>query len=52
MFCLNRPHKIRFFKGSLPQILLGSLLNALPQILVKNVTLNCEIDRKNERKER
>ena len=27
MVCLGRPYHFKFFKGCLPQILLGSLLN-------------------------
>ena len=28
-FCLGRPYRFTFFKGSLPQILLGPFLNIL-----------------------
>ena len=33
MFCLSRPYTFKFFKGCLPQILLGPLLNTLSQML-------------------
>ena len=32
MVCLSRPYHFKFFKGCLPQISLGSLLNTLSQI--------------------
>ena len=34
MVCLGRPYHFHFFKGCLPQILLGPFLNTLSQILV------------------
>ena len=34
MVCLSRPYPFKFFKGSLPQILLGLLLNTLSHISV------------------
>ena len=33
MVCLSRPYHFKFFKGCLPQILLGPFLNTLNQIL-------------------
>ena len=30
--CLSRPHHFKFFKGCLPQILLGPFLNTLSKI--------------------
>ena len=35
MFCLSRPYHFKFFKGSLPQISLGSFLNTLSHLLFK-----------------
>ena len=32
MACLSGPYSFKFFKGCLPQLLLGPLLNTLPQI--------------------
>ena len=32
MVCLNRPYPFKFFKGCLPQILLGPFLNTLSQM--------------------
>ena len=32
--CLSRPYSFNFFKGCLPQILLGPILNTLSQILL------------------
>ena len=32
MVCLRRPYSFKFFKGCLPKILLGSLLNTLPHM--------------------
>ena len=32
MVCLKRPNPFKFFKGCLPQNVLSSLLNTLPQI--------------------
>ena len=32
MVCLKRPHPFKFFKGCLPQNVLSSLLNTLPQM--------------------
>ena len=34
MVCLSRPYPFRFFKGFLPQILLGLLLNTFSQIYI------------------
>ena len=34
MVYLSRPYHFKFFKGSLPQVLLGSLLNTLSQIIL------------------
>ena len=34
MVCWGRPHHFKFFKGWLPQILLGPFLNTLPQIIL------------------
>ena len=34
MVCLGRPGDFKFFKGSLPQILLGQFLNALTRMLL------------------
>ena len=33
MVCLSRPYTVDFFKGCLPQILPGPLLNTLPYVL-------------------
>ena len=41
MVCLSRPYPFKFFKGCLPQILLGPLLNTLSQIK-KNLAANLE----------
>ena len=35
MVSLCRPYPSKFFKGSLPQILLGPFLNTLPHILLE-----------------
>ena len=35
MVSLNRPYHFKFFKGCLPQILLGPFLNTLTHILIK-----------------
>ena len=48
MVCLSRPYPIRFFKGCLPQILLGPFLNTLYHLekdeeLIKNVSDDCKI---------
>ena len=32
MTCLNRPYQLKFFKGCLPQMLLGPLLNIFSQL--------------------
>ena len=32
--CLSRPYYVKFFKGCLPQVLLGSFLNTLSHIFV------------------
>ena len=32
MTCLNRPYHLKFFKGCLPQMLLGPLLNIFSQL--------------------
>ena len=34
MVCLGRPGDFKFFKGCLPQILLGQFLNALTRMLL------------------
>ena len=31
--CLSRPYHLKFFKGCIPQILLGRFLNTLPHII-------------------
>ena len=33
MVCLGRPYRFKFFKGCLPQILLGLFLNTLTQMI-------------------
>ena len=34
MACLGRPHHYKFFKGCIPQVLLGPFLNTLTHLLV------------------
>ena len=34
MVCVGRPYHFKFFKGCLPQILLGPFLNALTQLFL------------------
>ena len=34
MVCLGGPYHFKFFKGCLPQILLGPFLNALTQVVL------------------
>ena len=36
MVCLSRPYPFKFFKGCLPQILLGPLLNTLSQMFLRS----------------
>ena len=38
MVFLSRPYSFKFFKGCLPQILLGLFLNTLSQIIVRFLT--------------
>ena len=38
-YCLSRPYPFKFFKGCLPQILLGPLLNTLSQIKLTELTV-------------
>ena len=35
MVCLSRPHRFKFFKGCLPQVLLGPILNTLTHIIIQ-----------------
>ena len=35
MVCLSRPHRFIFFKGCLPQVLLGPFLNTLTHIIIQ-----------------
>ena len=45
MVCLGRPDYFNFFKGCLPQILLGSFLNTLTQMtLMKMMKVTLGID--------
>ena len=37
--CLGRPYHFNFFKGCLPQILLGLFLNTVTHILMKNMLI-------------
>ena len=37
MACLSRPHYFKFFKGCLPQILLGPFLNTFSHILLSKL---------------
>ena len=37
---LSRPYPFKFFKGCLPQILLGPFLTILTQLRVTNLTIN------------
>ena len=37
MVCSGRPYPFKFFKGCLPQILLGSLLNSLSRLYFNRV---------------
>ena len=39
MVCLSRPYHLNFFKGCLPQILLGTFLNTLSRIFLSSDTL-------------
>ena len=39
MVCLSRPYHFKFFKGCLPQILLGPFLNTLTQIILSSLAL-------------
>ena len=38
MICLSRPYPFKFFKGYLPQILPGPLLNTLSHMLLSEET--------------
>ena len=38
MVCLGRPYPFNFFKGCLPQILLGPFLNTLSHITLRAIT--------------
>ena len=40
MVCLGRPYHFKFFKGCLPQILLGPFLNTLNQMFSTNIIFN------------
>ena len=44
MVCLDRPYHFKFFKGYLPQILLGSFQNTLPHIHFKTQKLVLNYD--------
>ena len=37
MICLGRPYHFKFFKGCLPQILLGPFLNTLTDLFLPHV---------------
>ena len=39
MACLSRPYHFKFFKGCLPQILLGPLFNTLSHILILKLSV-------------
>ena len=43
MICLSRPYPFKFFKGCLPKILLGLLLNTLSYMFLRTVMANEEI---------
>ena len=38
MVSLNRPYQLKFYKGCLPQILLGPFLKTLTHVSIQNVT--------------
>ena len=41
-FCLSRPYSFKYFKGCLPQILLGPFLNTLSHIVPLHKIVNYE----------
>ena len=43
--CLSRTYHFKFFKGCLPQILLGTFLNTLSHIQVLQFALYCTVNR-------
>ena len=43
MVCLSRPYHLNFFRGCLPQILLGPFLNTLSHIEVSHTNICNEI---------
>ena len=42
MVCLGRPYHFNFFKGCLPQILLGPFLHILTHLSLQNSSENCQ----------
>ena len=40
----SRPYHFKFFKGCLPQILLGPFLNSLTHLIVSTMIAHCQIE--------